>query len=163
MKTCPICKESKEETEFYKNNVRVDNLSCWCKACVKARYPKKYHRDRLYTVEARFRSMLNTAKSREIPVTLTLEEYRVLTQEGQAPCFYCEAPIVQLGSGLDRLDYTKGYELDNVVPCCKFCNTLKSMLEKQHKGVAKLATIAKKMRAAVPQSVENTEGVSEEI
>lgn len=29
-------------------------------------------------------------------------------------------------NGLDRIDNSKGYSLDNVVTCCKFCNALRS-------------------------------------
>ena len=32
-----------------------------------------------------------------------------------------------MGVGLDRLDNSKGYVLDNVVPCCDKCNRLKHM------------------------------------
>ena len=28
-------------------------------------------------------------------------------------------------NGVDRVDNTKGYSVDNSVPCCKFCNTAK--------------------------------------
>lgn len=160
MKTCPICKKDKTSTEFYKNNTRVDNLSCWCKECVRAKYPPKYHRDRIYTVEARYNALRLSAKKREIPLLLSLEEYRVLTQEGSAPCDYCGEPIIQTGHGLDRKDFFKGYELGNVVPCCKLCNQIKAMLERKKptKDVpAMVPAIAKKMR----QRVENSETPSE--
>ena len=40
-------------------------------------------------------------------------------------CYYCgnEGP-----NGIDRLDNTRGYVLDNCVPCCKHCNYVKSNL-----------------------------------
>lgn len=31
-------------------------------------------------------------------------------------------------NGIDRIDNTKGYESDNVVPCCKHCNSMKKDL-----------------------------------
>jgi 5-methylcytosine-specific restriction endonuclease McrA len=34
-------------------------------------------------------------------------------------------------NGLDRINNTKGYEIDNVVPCCKYCNRSKSTLTVQ--------------------------------
>ena len=41
-------------------------------------------------------------------------------------CHYCGGPLNEHGSGLDRMDNSKGYIRGNVVPCCKDCNTLKS-------------------------------------
>lgn len=37
-------------------------------------------------------------------------------------CHYCEGPLPETGVGLDRLDNTRGYQLNNVVPCCTLCN-----------------------------------------
>ena len=40
------------------------------------------------------------------------------------PCHYCgEKPFDY--NGLDRVDNSKGYEIDNVVPCCRYCNSFK--------------------------------------
>lgn len=32
---------------------------------------------------------------------------------------------------IDRIDSTKDYSIDNVVPCCKFCNWAKSDLKQK--------------------------------
>lgn len=55
--------------------------------------------------------------------TLTKEEYNKLLQK---PCTYCHLPIGKWGYGLDRLDNSRGYELDNVVTCCKECNVARN-------------------------------------
>lgn len=34
-------------------------------------------------------------------------------------------------NGLDRIDNTKGYEIDNVVPCCKTCNKAKDIMSQE--------------------------------
>lgn len=40
------------------------------------------------------------------------------------PCYYCYLPNdVETGRGLDRLDNSKDYTLDNVVSCCALCNS----------------------------------------
>jgi hypothetical protein len=39
-------------------------------------------------------------------------------------CFYCGALPIKL-NGIDRMDNTIGYEIGNVVPCCKTCNYAK--------------------------------------
>lgn len=42
----------------------------------------------------------------------------------QKPCHYCGEAIPT--AGLDRVDNTKGYVLDNLVSCCTFCNAAKN-------------------------------------
>jgi hypothetical protein len=49
------------------------------------------------------------------------------------PCFYCGKAPSQLRkrhvySGIDRIDNTKGYQVDNVVPCCRDCNFAKKAM-----------------------------------
>lgn len=39
-------------------------------------------------------------------------------------CVYCGDIIETIG--LDRIDSAKGYELENIQPCCTFCNSMKS-------------------------------------
>lgn len=41
----------------------------------------------------------------------------------QQPCFYCGISIETIG--LDRMDNSRGYEEDNIVPCCPTCNRIK--------------------------------------
>jgi 5-methylcytosine-specific restriction endonuclease McrA len=52
------------------------------------------------------------------------------------PCNYCGDELTNYKknkdsygefkyNGIDRIDSSKGYEIDNVVPCCKNCNTMK--------------------------------------
>jgi hypothetical protein len=56
-----------------------------------------------------------------------------------SPCYYCGAPPSNVAtirrrsgneyfyySGVDRIDSSKGYVAENVVPACKFCNHAKS-------------------------------------
>jgi len=39
------------------------------------------------------------------------------------PCFYCEDTY---RTGCERLDNTKGHTIENCVPCCSVCNTVRS-------------------------------------
>jgi hypothetical protein len=55
--------------------------------------------------------------------TLTREEFAVLRSKA---CDYCNGQLNPTGSGLDRKDCSKGYTMDNVVPCCGTCNTFKN-------------------------------------
>jgi hypothetical protein len=60
------------------------------------------------------------AMQRNLNFSLTIEEF---TTMWQLPCTYCGDEIDTIG--LDRVDNTKGYTIDNVVPCCTTCNRLK--------------------------------------
>jgi hypothetical protein len=73
----------------------------------------------------RFSHAQGMAKQRNIVWTLDFTDYSALIDE---PCFYCQYQLgapVETGSGLDRLDNAKGYELGNVVSCCQHCNEIK--------------------------------------
>lgn len=64
---------------------------------------------------------------REIPFTLTRDQVITLVLDR---CHYCGAepttkPIGLPRNGIDRLDSARGYETDNVVPCCWMCNKTK--------------------------------------
>lgn len=64
---------------------------------------------------------------------ITLEDWKRLTRQ---PCHYCGEPPSNHSkgryngtyryNGLDRVDNSVGYVLNNVVPCCKRCNCAKS-------------------------------------
>jgi len=72
------------------------------------------------SVAQRFKAMKNRAKGSSC---MTFEEYKSL--EG-LPCYYCGWPRPEKGSGIDRIDNSKGYELINCVPCCTECNTARN-------------------------------------
>ncbi len=74
------------------------------------------------------------AKIRNLSFQLTKTQFRKLTKSN---CAYCgispnniytkkNANGDYIYNGIDRVNNNKGYELDNCVPCCKFCNYAKS-------------------------------------
>lgn len=77
------------------------------------------------------------AISRGYNYDLSFEEgWKILNSS----CFYCEKSpsSFQTGkrkhkfyyTGIDRVDNDKGYQLDNCVPCCKSCNSMKKSTSK---------------------------------
>lgn len=74
------------------------------------------------------------ANTRGLVFPITLEEFSRLRDK---PCFYCGDSGVP--NGLDRVDNSLGYLIENVVPCCSQCNVMKldydleSFLEKCRK------------------------------
>jgi len=82
------------------------------------------------------RTYKNDAKKRGIEYNLTEKQFAKITQKN---CYYCGAKPnnvtnnnVNSGeyiyNGIDRIDNSKGYTIDNVVPCCKTCNSAKGTL-----------------------------------
>ena len=79
----------------------------------------------------------NSAKHRSLKFKLSKEQIRSLTSQR---CFYCDVEPSQCyqatrktnGSytynGIDRIDNTLGYVLNNCVTCCKVCNKMKGTL-----------------------------------
>jgi hypothetical protein len=76
-----------------------------------------------------------SAKKRNLSFDLTSEEFNKIVL---SDCFYCgSSPISTVYdrrnkdytvkyNGIDRVDNTKGYSVNNCVPCCKHCNFGKS-------------------------------------
>jgi len=73
------------------------------------------------------------ARKRHIQFSLSIEEIADLVSK---PCIYCgvEPPVrvsvhyhgvTIKAHGLDRIDSSRGYTADNVVPCCTQCNVAK--------------------------------------
>lgn len=82
------------------------------------------------------------AKDKNRVFDLTYEQFKTLSHSN---CYYCGAePTVvpqlqkycknsesQKLNGIDRVDSSKGYTLDNCVPCCSICNQIKSNINQQ--------------------------------
>jgi len=79
------------------------------------------------------------AKKRNLEFSLTKEQFRELTQQ---KCFYCETKPHNIChypqsngeyiyNGIDRVDNTKGYTIDNCVACCFACNQWKQAYTQQ--------------------------------
>jgi hypothetical protein len=75
----------------------------------------------------------DNAKKKKRDFDINLEDFKRLTSEN---CHYCGKEPSQVSgrnseysqykyNGLDRVDSSKGYSVDNVVPCCRWCNIMK--------------------------------------
>ena len=86
------------------------------------------HREYRRTLKGRYSERKKKCAQTDRSFTLTFQEYCKIVSD---PCYYCAYNFgkpVEAGCGLDRLDSNLGYDLDNVVSCCKDCNTVKSDL-----------------------------------
>lgn len=106
----------------------ISNLSSHgSKKCSKCRVQSPSHKT--------FVSVVNTANRRGIKWELSEEEWLEVSSKN---CQYCGCPpsnlIAGYGykyNGIDRIDSTKHYFIENVVPACKICNRAKSDMDKE--------------------------------
>lgn len=85
-------------------------------------YRSKYEQ----SLKGKLNSYKTNAKARGIQFALTLEQFSGFWGK---PCHYCGDAIDTIG--LDRVDSSLGYTVDNVVPCCRTCNIAKLDQDKQ--------------------------------
>jgi hypothetical protein len=114
---CCKCGEQKTQDDFYVDRHKARGHVARCKQCY-AETAKTIGSRKPSRREASFKS---GAQRRGLPYNLTHEQFMSLWQQ---PCHYCGEPIDTIG--IDRVDNTAGYMVDNVVPCCRICNSMKS-------------------------------------
>lgn len=74
-------------------------------------------------VNARINALKYAATCRQIEWLLTDEEAKEMLVK---PCIYCKHIDLEVRvNGIDRLDSSKPYTLENCRPCCKDCNYMK--------------------------------------
>ena len=145
MKYCTKCSTTKETSKFSKHKNRSDGLNGWCKECVnvstaqhrinnrellrlQSKEYRKNNKQKLKDfhcgVKRKYHVLKTCASRRNISVSITIEQYENIIKS--RVCYYCDVDISNMsGSGLDRKDNNVGYTIDNVVQCCKTCNTIK--------------------------------------
>lgn len=84
---------------------------------------KKYFHDYRRTTQPRYSSLRNRCFKKQIEFDLTKEIFDFITR---SPCLYCGKLDINGYVGIDRINNFKGYNLDNCVPCCKYCNISKN-------------------------------------
>jgi hypothetical protein len=78
-----------------------------------------------HSKRGRYQSYKCSARDRTRPCAFELT-YEQFIEFWQKPCTYCNSDIETIG--LDRMDSTKGYIIENVTSCCRPCNEKKSNL-----------------------------------
>ena len=109
--------------EWRKNNVEKEKENKR-KAYVKQQgrwieYSKNRNNKLRGTPKQRYIYGKGLAKYKGKSWTLTFEQYETIIN---MPCYYCNSILTGSGVGLDRIENSKGYELNNVLSCCGECN-----------------------------------------
>lgn len=99
--------------------------------CRRERLDKTVHKAiRYYYAHTRY-----SATVRGIPFALSLQEFHDIIKQNciysghkDRKTFYTyghKQTYILIANGIDRVDNTKGYTVDNCVPCCEMCNKAK--------------------------------------
>jgi len=137
-----LCKCDCGNEKIIASNHLIKNeiKSCGCLRVEKSRNNKHaYLGPGVSNMRSRIYIYKKSAKIRGYDYSLTEKQFVEITQK---PCYYCGAPPNNkhkqketngsyIYNGIDRVDNTKGYTINNVVPCCKTCNSAKGRLTLQ--------------------------------
>lgn len=111
--------------------------SCGCYQRERTSETRKAEAQQRFGLSARKRAYavyVRNARYRNYEFEISLEQFLELSQK---ECYYCGAGPSNISrnqsnngdyiyNGLDRMDNSKGYLIDNVVPCCFTCNIAKA-------------------------------------
>ena len=134
-----ICDCGNEKIVTTQHLQHKDTKSCGCQYVHQTR---KYMSPGEAGARHLYRAYQAQAKRRKLSFDLSFETFRELTA---LPCVYCGLPPHNIMgtptskthysdycyNGIDRIDSARGYEMDNVDPCCTTCNTMKWRLSKK--------------------------------
>ena len=115
---CKECKriyrlEHKNKATEYWKQYRIDNRS---ELLLKKRENNK-------KLKNRFSHLRAEARNRYLSCNLSFDQYVSIISNF---CHYCKVSLSnRAASSLDRIDNLRGYEIDNVLPCCGDCNSLR--------------------------------------
>lgn len=114
---------------------RYHTKSC---GCLKAENVRKATRREwgVSAFESLYHHYQRNAGMRKLEFSLSLDEFKDITHRN---CYYCCIEPRQVFksrtnyggyvyNGIDRIDNTRGYTIDNCVPCCGTCNVAKGKL-----------------------------------
>ena len=108
----------------------INGSNIKCPNCIRTRFDATLN-TLLYNVYIHYK---NNAAQRNINFNLSEKDFKVLVKQN---CYYCgQAPTktktasykneYEEINGIDRIDSSKEYSLDNCVPCCEMCNKMKN-------------------------------------
>ena len=117
------------EVEAFSRDVRM-NRKTSCNTCSPINLKTTYTEEGLAVFNAVYRRYTRDSARRGYPFELDKDDVFYLTKQN---CHYCGKHPSSTSktkndtgdyiyNGIDRLDNTQGYFIDNVVPCCHECN-----------------------------------------
>lgn len=113
-------KIKEKHKQYYDNN--KDLLAKKKQEYRKNNKNKVRNREKIYqkSPKGRFATYKSQARVRKLNFDLSYDEFMTFWQQ---PCSYCGDPIETIG--IDRVNNTIGYKINNCVSCCFICNQMK--------------------------------------
>ena len=134
MKTCTLCDETKQTSEFGKHKIAKDGLSSWCKECTRER--ARIYRDTAAGVYTALKG-LNKFRNRKA-VNISKENFVEWYDSQERVCVYCdlrEEDLIYIVDSfnsmthkltVDCIENDVAYSDGNLVLACRRCNTVKN-------------------------------------
>lgn len=134
------CECGNEKNILWENLVRKNptvSCGCWVRDKNSGYKPNRRLTSKERTLNSVYTRYKLGAERRNLIFNLTKKELADFIDKN---CFYCgntpsqisknkEKEVDYLYTGIDRVDSSKGYSVDNCVPCCTICNFMKNTLK----------------------------------
>ena len=126
--TCRICYTKPYVPARGKNGQALMTcVSCHTKEnAVEQNRPERirnYPAEKKANLETAFDTLKYTAVRRGLTVSITFDQFVNIVNK---PCVYCGYHAEESVIGIDRIDSSRSYVLENCVSCCRVCNIMKS-------------------------------------
>jgi superfamily II DNA helicase RecQ len=130
MKSCPKCRELKDQSCFYNDESKVDRLSSYCKECSKKKRMARYADNKEEEKKAfRQHYQVNKEQSRRYSLKalygLSLEEYNEMREEQMFSCLICKTHEDDTARGLFVDHCHDTGKVRGLL--CQHCNTMLGM------------------------------------
>jgi hypothetical protein len=80
---------------------------------------------KINNIELQYGVYMTNSKNRGLYFTITKDDFTTIVK---SPCYYCGIIQEKGFNGIDRLDSSSSYDIDNCVSCCEMCNMMKGCL-----------------------------------
>ena len=129
VKNCSVCCKQYDIAEF--KGIKPNTETKTCSSCREQNQKQDKRRDKIHrnllvkkNINQSFRSYTKEAKRRNIEFNLSKDNFFDIIKNN---CYYCgEMNQEKKFNGIDRMDSSVGYLLENCVSCCSLCNYLKN-------------------------------------
>lgn len=113
---------SENQDEYLKNN--AETMAKWRERNLEK--VQEANINNLLNIKKHLYNYKHRCELQEIHMELTEETFKNIVKH---PCYYCNTIQDKGFNGIDRMDSTRGYILENCVSCCDECNTMKGSLD----------------------------------
>lgn len=118
------CDSCGKIVESYAHRV-LNKEKHYCRSCASSKANKGENNHFFVHGNRQYSQYISNANARGIYMGLTEEQFAGITSK---PCHYCGTTEA---IGIDRKDSSKGYTIENSVPCCSRCNFIKNNIPYQ--------------------------------